>query len=414
MLRWEREAPASAARLCGVRGMYARLMPKDDDDEFDDEDVIDESEQDDESLVDIGESSLSYFGADLDVGGLVRRLKEGDIIVPRFDPDESEGATLEGFQRQRVWPPKRSEKFIESLLLGWPVPSIFLVQDEDQRYLVLDGQQRLTALQMFEDERFRDGKPFVLKDVAEHLQGATYGTLSPESKRRFNNTFIQGTIIEPQGEDGRESVYRLFGRLNSGGMQLNPQEIRVALYRGPIVDWVRSLNAVQAWRDIFGAKHRRLKDHELILRSLALREAVEKLDGKWTNAAIQREAYRPPMSDFLNGYLSRNRSTRTLPKKQLREEFTTACELVRDKAGRDGLRFYGTLNAAHVDALISSLMYLVDQGANLTPTGVERSIQDLRNSEQYTTAVTTSTSHRESVVQRLRLAVTELRQRARK
>ncbi len=169
-----------------------------------DELVEDESEADDLGLFETTPSSLPYFGADFDVAGLVRRLDEGDIVIPRFDPDESSGLTVEGFQRQRVWTTPRMEKFIESLLLGWPVPSIFLVVEPDGRYLVLDGQQRLTTLQNFYAGNQDDGRPFVLRDVAEHLQGASYATLSPESKRRLNNTFIQAVVIEPAGEDGRK------------------------------------------------------------------------------------------------------------------------------------------------------------------------------------------------------------------
>ena len=265
--------------------------------------VEDESENDDEGLVDIGESSLNYFGADFDMAGLVRRLQDGDIVVPRFDPDETAGATLDGFQRQRVWTASRMERFIESLLLGWPVPSIFLVLEPDQRYLVLDGQQRLTALESYFTGKFPDGREFRLRDVAEHLKGATYATLNNESRRRLNNTFIQATVIEPVGPDGPESVYRLFGRLNSGGVSLTAQEIRVALYRGPIVEWIRDLNHDDNWRRLFGPLHRRLKDHELILRSLGLREVLTGIDGKWGDEALEREAYKPPMSDFLNSFL---------------------------------------------------------------------------------------------------------------
>lgn len=385
-------------------------MPDNDDEQLpDDEEVVDESEVDDESLVDIGESSLKHFGADFDVVGLVRRLQDGDIFVPRFDPDESHGATLDGFQRQGVWTPKRAERFIESLLLGWPVPSIFLVLDEDQRYLVLDGQQRLMALRSFVEGKFPGGRAFVLKDVAKHLEDATYETLTPESKRKFNNTFIQATVIEPQGDDGRESVYRLFGRLNSGGMQLNPQEIRVALYRGAIIDYIRDLNDTDSWRTLFGAKHKRLKDHEMILRALALREVVAKLDHKWDDVDAQREAYKPPMSDFLNNYLSRNRTTKGLPKKKLAVAFDQACQLILDKTGRDGLRYLGSLNAAHVDALLSSLMYLVGEDEAPTPTGVEKAINKLRRDDAYLEVVTSSTSHRDSVVQRLSIAVSTLR-----
>lgn len=132
-----------------------------------DELVEDESEADDLGLFETTPSSLPYFGADFDVAGLVRRLDEGDIVIPRFDPDESSGLTVEGFQRQRVWTTPRMEKFIESLLLGWPVPSIFLVVEPDGRYLVLDGQQRLTTLQNFYAGNQDDGRPFVLRDVAE-------------------------------------------------------------------------------------------------------------------------------------------------------------------------------------------------------------------------------------------------------
>src|SRR5262245_60077867 len=135
------------------------------------ESVLDESIDDDDTLIDTGESSLSYFGADFDVAGLVRRLQDGDIIVPRFDPDESEGSELSGFQRQNIWSKNRMEKFVESILLGWPVPSIFLVLERDQRYLVLDGQQRLTTLRLFVEGSYIDGQTFDLQHVAEHLRG---------------------------------------------------------------------------------------------------------------------------------------------------------------------------------------------------------------------------------------------------
>ncbi len=246
-----------------------------------DELVEDESEADDLGLFETAPSSLPYFGADFDVAGLVRRLEEGDIVIARFDPDESSGLTVEGFQRQRVWTAPRMEKFIESLLLGWPVPSIFLVVEPDGRYLVLDGQQRLTTLQNFYVGHQDDGRPFVLRDVAEHLQGASYENLSPESKRRLNNTFIQAVVIEPAGDEGRDAVYRLFGRLNSGGVSLTAQEIRVALYRGPLVELIRDLNHDPSWRLLFGAIHKKLKDHELILRALAMSEVLNQIGDRW-------------------------------------------------------------------------------------------------------------------------------------
>jgi hypothetical protein len=368
------------------------------------DELEDESIRDDEELVEIGESTLNYFGADFDVAGLVRRLQDGDIIIPRFDPDESEGASLEGFQRQRVWPRPKMEKFIESLLLGWPVPSIFLVLEPDQRYLVLDGQQRLTALQDFYAGTHKDGPPFILHEVADHLKGATYDSLSNESRRRINNTFIQATVIEPIGNEGRESVYRLFGRLNSGGVTLAPQEIRVALYRGPIIDFVRDLNKDVSWRELFGNSGKRLKDHEMVLRSLAMEQVIGRINGRWGDADAIREAYSPPMSELLNKYLEHHRNLEGLDIQSLTSSFAEVCGILVDTVGPEGVRIAGRLNAAHIDALLSTLMHASLQKSMPTARKIKAGVKKLSTDKVYVGFVATGTSHRENVIGRLKLA----------
>src|SRR5581483_10291243 len=75
------------------------------------------------------EESMRYYGVDFDVLGLVRRFGQKDLVVPSFDPASTDGEKdVEGFQRQFVWPKKQMDRFIESLLLGYPVPGIFLVE----------------------------------------------------------------------------------------------------------------------------------------------------------------------------------------------------------------------------------------------------------------------------------------------
>ncbi len=367
--------------------------------------VFDESVQDDLTLYHMQESALSYFGADFDVRGLVHRLNDGDIVIPRFDPDESGDASLAGFQRGRVWNKTRMERFIESLLLGWPVPSIFLVLDADQRYLVLDGQQRLTALQCFYAGEYPDGDTFRLEKVASHLQGATYETLSDDSRRRLNNTFIQATVIEPKGEDGPESVYRLFDRLNSGGVSLTAQEIRVALFLGPAIHWIRDLNRNEDWRLLYGEPSPRLKDHELILRALAMEEVFERIEGYWDDAKRRAEAYRPPMSDCLNSYLTRHRELGDLDVGRLSEAFSETCALL-GATGGDALRVNNRVNAAHVDAVLASLMWLHIHDKLPSKRCVSGALKRLRADQKYMEYVTRSTSHRENVLGRLRLALT--------
>jgi hypothetical protein len=100
-----------------------------------------------ESVEDLVESAeavttsapLSYFGTDFDVHGLVRRLNEKEILVPNFDPDVPTGSSVEGFQRRFVWQKFRMDRFVESLLLEYPLPGIFLVRQPDKKMLVLNG-----------------------------------------------------------------------------------------------------------------------------------------------------------------------------------------------------------------------------------------------------------------------------------
>ena len=85
---------------------------------------------------------VSYSGQDFDIAGLVRRMGTEDILIPTFGHEDSRIETA-GFQRSFVWRRPQMDRFIESLLLGYPIPGIFLVRQADRRYLVLTGQQRL-------------------------------------------------------------------------------------------------------------------------------------------------------------------------------------------------------------------------------------------------------------------------------
>src|SRR5439155_24071146 len=101
------------------------------------DDVQDLAQVEDEEATTDLRYQISSYGADYPVDGLVKRLRSGDIELPRF-------------QREFVWPVTQSSKFIESLLLGLPVPAIFLSKDpETQKLLVIDGQQRLKSLLFF-------------------------------------------------------------------------------------------------------------------------------------------------------------------------------------------------------------------------------------------------------------------------
>jgi hypothetical protein len=110
--------------------------------------------------------SISSYGADYTVDSLVKRMRGGAFKIPSF-------------QRKFVWTLKHSCKFIESLLMGLPVPGIFLYKEADtNEHLVIDGQQRLLTLQMFYDGLFND-KKFRLEGVREPWLDKAYDELEP-------------------------------------------------------------------------------------------------------------------------------------------------------------------------------------------------------------------------------------------
>ncbi len=110
---------------------------------------------------------ITSFGIDFDVDGLNRRLQRGEIIIP-------------GFQRNYVWNLKDASRFVESLLLGLPVPGIFLSRDPySGKYIVIDGQQRLKSIQFFYGGVFnpspeaRTQRAFRLTGVQQQFEGLT-------------------------------------------------------------------------------------------------------------------------------------------------------------------------------------------------------------------------------------------------
>ena len=176
--------------------------------------------------------SITSYGADYPIDGLIKRFEAGDIIIPTFSQEPEQGQTTTGFQREFVWKKSQADRFIESLLLGLPVPSIFLVKEPNGKFLVLDGQQRLRTLHSFYSGVFQ-GDEFKLSEVQGQWVGKTYRTLHPEDRRRLDDSILHAIIVrQDEPTEDQSSIYLIFERLNSGGTILQPQEIRVALYHG--------------------------------------------------------------------------------------------------------------------------------------------------------------------------------------
>jgi hypothetical protein len=349
-----------------------------------------EAEQQDLLEVEPVSQPVTYSGQDFDVEGLVRRMAKGDILVPTFG-HEDDRITTAGFQRSFVWTRPQMDRFIESLLLGYPIPGIFLVRQADRRYLVLDGQQRLRTLAHFYSGEY-GGREFSLSNVTEHLKGLTYKNMSESQRRLLDNTFFQTTIVDTDGSrESLEVVYQIFERLNSGGTQLTPHEIRVALYAGPFIDFLEKLNQDANWRAIYGKRSPRLRDQELVLRILAFYSVAP--------------TYRPPLKTFLNDFASEHRYLQRLNHEQLEASFRQASSLIAAAGGRWAVRYQSSqVNAALTEALFVGLMRRLDFEQDIEAADVVSAISDIHNNENLEPVISRATANEESVRTRLEIA----------
>ena len=131
----------------------------------------------------------------------------------------------------------------------------------------------------------------------------------------------------------------IFERLNTGGTLLQPQEIRVALFNGSLIQLLRKLNENEDWRLLCGQRSKRLKDQELILRFFAFR--------------AKGNEYAAPMKDFLNQYTGWNRNLQKESAKELTEIFSSTVSVIRQQLGERAFRPVRAVNAAVLDSVMT-------------------------------------------------------------
>ena len=341
---------------------------------------IDESSEDESSV----KYDIATYPSDFTLSGIVEMWKAGDITIPEF-------------QREYVWSIKQASLLIESFLLGLPVPPVFFYIDDENRNLVIDGQQRILSTVFFFDGYFGSenlrGKKQVFRltglDQKSNFSKKTFEDLSQSDQRKLKTTVLRSINIRqlsPRGEN--TSIYHIFERLNTGGTPLKPQEIRNVVFRGGIVRLLRKLNNDQYWREIIGKKSldKHQKDVELVLRMFALSK--------------KNMEYEQPMKEFLNKVMLRHRKCDTLEMEWFEDTFSEATKLIVATLGPKPFHLRGPLNSAVLDCIFTTILNNIGN----TPPDLKSRFQDLINDpmfEEYTTSATTNTI---TVRERLKLA----------
>jgi hypothetical protein len=314
--------------------------------------------------------NVEYYGADFPVDVLVKRMNDGDFIIP-------------GFQRKYVWAENEASRFIESLLLGLPTPSIFLAKDKySQQYLVIDGQQRLRTMQYFYAGSFPAGKKFRLRNVVPDLRELTYMDLPPAKRRTLDNSVIHCIIISESYDSS--AIFYLFERLNTTGTPLNAQEIRNAIYHGPFSELLQHLSENESWKHIYGKEENRMNDQELILRFLAFHYNLEDYGGN--------------IIGFLNDFMLRNRTLEHIAGQEMKAPFLDAVSFLDQCIGSRVFRYKNSFNRI----LFDSVMYAAVKNVR-SKSDCDRFLQfyeRLSKDEQFWSLAQHSTTNRRNVFER--------------
>ncbi len=311
---------------------------------------VDDIEFENEEFEEIQESSPD------ELGKIVSYNVANTVEVLKFKIDNDEIELKPEFQRDFVWDINRASLFIDSLLIGLPIPSIFLGKSkEDETYKVIDGQQRLKSVYFFLNGEFKTkGKKqiFTLKNLEDRdWDGKTYAELDEKYKRRIRNAVLNTTVIEDIDSNPRV-VHDIFHRLNTGGMPLKDQEIRNCVYTGKFNSLLNDLNSNPTWRKLLGQSYpdRRLRDVELILRFFALHYDLKQ--------------YEPSMREFLSQFQKNNKSNEVLVNSGSKL-FVKTVEAIGDGIGDHAFILTRTLNKSVCDAVMVSVAQIIEQGKEL-------------------------------------------------
>lgn len=323
---------------------------------------------------------ITNYGADYTVDVLVKRLKEKSVVIPSF-------------QRSYVWSIKQASRFIESLLLGLPVPGVFLSREKDtEKLLVIDGQQRLSTLLYFFKNEFPKHKSFSLIEVQKEYEGKTYKTLSDADRRKLDDAIIHATIIKQDiPTDDESSIFFVFERLNTGGVVLSAQEIRNGIYQGEFNKLLEELNKNVDWRFLYGRPNARMRDQELILRFFAL--------------YFTWETYTKPMKAYLNTFMAKNRNLQLHSKEDLTNIFSSTVKIIRKSIGAKAFKLGSQPTAALIDAVMVGVAKRIQHGAVKQNETAKKCFSSLLKDNDFILSITTSTSDEENVRERITKAI---------
>ncbi len=226
-----------------------------------------------------------------------------------------------------MWNTKRASLLVESILLNIPIPVVYVAEDAQLRWTIVDGLQRLNSLLRFFDDEFK----LAGLEILSELKGSRFSNLNPKAARILKNGIIRTIVITRDSHP--EIKYDIFQRLNTGAVKLNEQELRNCLYRGTLNDLLKELSQYSPFLNCTGLRrpHKRFWDAELILRYFAISRSFDPRSGRV-------KGYPNKMKTFLNSFMQANQNADTKALDRFRSQFKETIDKVHGVFGAKAFR----------------------------------------------------------------------------
>jgi len=302
------------------------------------------------------------------------------------------------YQRNVVWKTEQMSLFIESIMLNFPLPPIYLNQRTDGNFAIIDGLQRTTALHLFIKDRF------ALKglNVLHYLNGKKFSEIPEALQTRIEDKNLNIYILKPSTP--MEVIYELFDRINTGGTPLNRQEVRNCIFIGKATDLLKELAASKEFVSATnsGIDAKRMKDQEAVLRYLAFH-------------LLDYMAYQGDLSPFVENAMRSMNKMKTEEIERLKTDFLRvmkwAAEIFQDKAFRipvydenNEIKLKGFINISILESVCHFLSKYSDEFLQKNAKKISQNYDELIQNQDYLSAVKTSTGDKKKVRLRFELA----------
>ncbi|WP_129727957.1 DUF262 domain-containing protein [Ectobacillus funiculus] len=319
-----------------------------------------------------------------------------DLLIKRIK--ENEIALNTKFQRKGdLWRTSEQSRLIESLMVRIPLPAFYFDGTDDNEWLIVDGLQRLTTLKKFVVDK---NLQLTNLEFLTQYNDFKFDDLPRQMQRRIEETQVTVFIINPGTPP--EVKFNIFRRINTGGLTLEPQEIRHALNQGFAADFLEELAELDVFKEAtcYLIKSDRMQDREMVLRFLAFTMVP------YTN-------YTPDLENFLNNAMINLGKTSLSERKILKEKFIKAMDAAIKIFDNDAFRKrYGKndsrkpINKALFEAWSVILGGLSNQQLNLLRIKknklISMFIDLLNNDKSFDRSITTGTSQSTFVQKRFK------------